>query len=299
MLRKSLAAYYATLGLQSGDSPEKIKQAYRTLVRQWHPDKFTHDRRLQQTAEAKLKNINEAYAVLRGLGQYASSHTQPSNTGAQTARTYSAGSSGAGRTYSAGSSSAGRTYTSASSSTAGRTYTAAGANRPGQSTTAQSGPSTTWHSAPVSRNRKSYFFRLAPVGLLYGLLILSNVFNSTSTHSAPAELPSTPPSTSQFTDIMPIITNAQRALDEFNRQNPAAGRKEPRIKLPVVPLRYRDTVKLQREIFGAAAKPMTYKRVINSVNVDWPGFKIADLAAEKQDINSKPLPVPIVPSGPK
>ena len=58
MLRKSLADYYAILGLQPGVSPETIKRAYRAQVRQWHPDKFTHDCRLQQTAEAKLKDIN-------------------------------------------------------------------------------------------------------------------------------------------------------------------------------------------------------------------------------------------------
>jgi len=48
-------------------TPEQLKQAYRDLVRIWHPDRFAHDRRLQLKAESKLKEINEAYEQLQSL----------------------------------------------------------------------------------------------------------------------------------------------------------------------------------------------------------------------------------------
>lgn len=52
--------YYATLGIQKSASEADIKQAYRKLSKQWHPDKHKGDK----TAESKFKEINEAYEVL-------------------------------------------------------------------------------------------------------------------------------------------------------------------------------------------------------------------------------------------
>jgi curved DNA-binding protein CbpA len=59
------------LALRPGASPSEIKEAYRDLVKVWHPDRFGNDLRLRQKAELQLKSINEAYRVLRsnsGLG---------------------------------------------------------------------------------------------------------------------------------------------------------------------------------------------------------------------------------------
>ncbi len=64
---KNLWEYLAVLGLAPGASADDVRTAYRSLVKQWHPDKFTHDRRSQIKAEEKLKEINEAYAALRCL----------------------------------------------------------------------------------------------------------------------------------------------------------------------------------------------------------------------------------------
>jgi curved DNA-binding protein len=52
--------YYATLGVSKGASADEIKQAYRKLARKYHPDVNPNDK----TAEAKFKEVNEAYEVL-------------------------------------------------------------------------------------------------------------------------------------------------------------------------------------------------------------------------------------------
>jgi Flp pilus assembly protein TadD len=69
--------YYQILGLNPGASEEEIKQAYKDLVKVWHPDRFS-DPRLKEKANEKLKEINFAYEKLKSYiagnsRQYASS----------------------------------------------------------------------------------------------------------------------------------------------------------------------------------------------------------------------------------
>lgn len=52
--------YYEVLGLQKGAGDDEIKKAYRKLAKQYHPDLHPGD----AEAEAKFKEINEAYEVL-------------------------------------------------------------------------------------------------------------------------------------------------------------------------------------------------------------------------------------------
>jgi outer membrane protein assembly factor BamE (lipoprotein component of BamABCDE complex) len=59
--------YYEILELRSGASLEEVKRTYRDLVRVWHPDRFSHDPRLQQKTQEKLKEINEAYEKLQAF----------------------------------------------------------------------------------------------------------------------------------------------------------------------------------------------------------------------------------------
>ena len=58
---------YEVLGLKPSASIEEVKQAKRDLVKVWHPDRFPHDPRLQQMAQEKLKEINEAYEQLQSF----------------------------------------------------------------------------------------------------------------------------------------------------------------------------------------------------------------------------------------
>lgn len=52
--------YYEVLGVSKGASPDEIKKAYRKLAKQYHPDVNPNDKE----AEAKFKEVNEAYSVL-------------------------------------------------------------------------------------------------------------------------------------------------------------------------------------------------------------------------------------------
>src|SRR4051812_45399501 len=52
--------YYQVLGVARGASEKEIRQAYRRLARQYHPDLNPNDK----AAEARFKEIGEAYEVL-------------------------------------------------------------------------------------------------------------------------------------------------------------------------------------------------------------------------------------------
>lgn len=52
--------YYAILGLKKGATEAEIKSAYRKLVKKYHPDANPDD----PEAETKIKEVNEAFAVL-------------------------------------------------------------------------------------------------------------------------------------------------------------------------------------------------------------------------------------------
>ena len=53
--------YYAILEVNKNASTDEIKKSYRKLVKKWHPDANPNNR---AEAEAKIKEINEAYEVL-------------------------------------------------------------------------------------------------------------------------------------------------------------------------------------------------------------------------------------------
>src|SRR3546814_10303044 len=52
--------YYQTLGVKQDASDDDIKRAYRKLARKYHPDVSK-----ESDAEARMRDVNEAYDVLR------------------------------------------------------------------------------------------------------------------------------------------------------------------------------------------------------------------------------------------
>ena len=57
------ATFYQVLGIGPSASADEIKAAYRELVKRYHPDLF-HSPEAKTKATEKLRQINEAYAVL-------------------------------------------------------------------------------------------------------------------------------------------------------------------------------------------------------------------------------------------
>ena len=75
---------YKVLNIAPNASAEEVKKAYRDLARKYHPDHY-HGPDLEHMAEEKMKEINEAYAVI-----------QQQRKGGGTQQGYSSGSSGGG-----------------------------------------------------------------------------------------------------------------------------------------------------------------------------------------------------------
>jgi replication fork clamp-binding protein CrfC len=55
---------YSILGLQANASQAEVKQAYRTLVKKWHPDLFVNQPQLLKQAQEKMHLVNDAYTIL-------------------------------------------------------------------------------------------------------------------------------------------------------------------------------------------------------------------------------------------
>ena len=64
----STADYYSLLGVKRGASPADIKNEFRKLVFQYHPDRNPNDR----AAAERLKRVLEAYGVLSDSAKRAS-----------------------------------------------------------------------------------------------------------------------------------------------------------------------------------------------------------------------------------
>jgi tetratricopeptide (TPR) repeat protein len=94
--RMDIYRAYEVLGLMRGASQEEIKQAYRQLVKIWHPDGFTDTVKKQQ-AEERIKIINAAYKKLKSDASSFVNHpssnpatkTQPPNSPNQNNPQYS------------------------------------------------------------------------------------------------------------------------------------------------------------------------------------------------------------------
>lgn len=70
-MRKTIRAninHYETLGISSGASQNEVKQAYRKLAKQFHPDAQA-SAQTQQKSHDKIAQVNAAYEVLGDIGK--------------------------------------------------------------------------------------------------------------------------------------------------------------------------------------------------------------------------------------
>lgn len=66
---------YSVLGVSRDASEEEIKQAYRKLAKQYHPDLHPND----EQAAKKMAEINAAYEQIQNPSQYTNTYSQDSN----------------------------------------------------------------------------------------------------------------------------------------------------------------------------------------------------------------------------
>lgn len=58
---------YEVLEISPGASPEEIKSAYHRMAKQWHPDRFTGEAKLD--AERRFRVLAEAFSMLRNVAR--------------------------------------------------------------------------------------------------------------------------------------------------------------------------------------------------------------------------------------
>ncbi|WP_300381527.1 J domain-containing protein [Clostridium sp.] len=81
---------YEVLGLKQGASQEEIKKAYRSLIKQYHPDQYNNNP-LKDLAEVKMREINAAYDELtkNGNSSYQNNNYQGSSSYQGSSNNYS------------------------------------------------------------------------------------------------------------------------------------------------------------------------------------------------------------------
>ncbi|MBE9205771.1 dynamin family protein [Nostoc sp. LEGE 06077] len=62
--KEKITRAYKILGVPQDATFADIKQAYKTLVKKWHPDLFVNQPQMQKQAQEKMRLFNEAYTVL-------------------------------------------------------------------------------------------------------------------------------------------------------------------------------------------------------------------------------------------
>jgi hypothetical protein len=65
MDENQIPAYLELFDLPDSFTEAELRQAYHDLVQVWHPDKHSHNERLRQKADEKMKEINQAYEALQ------------------------------------------------------------------------------------------------------------------------------------------------------------------------------------------------------------------------------------------
>lgn len=75
---------YSVLGVKHDASDDEIKEAYRNLVRKYHPDNYSDDNPLKDLANEKMQEVNEAYDEIQKMRENAKNN----NTDYDTSNSY-------------------------------------------------------------------------------------------------------------------------------------------------------------------------------------------------------------------
>ena len=81
---------YKVLGVSPNATDDEIKDAYRALVKKYHPDKFA-DKDLAELANEKMQEINSAYDEIQKMRAGGDSSGTTSSSGGQYYRTGATG----------------------------------------------------------------------------------------------------------------------------------------------------------------------------------------------------------------
>lgn len=65
MAGRTTEYYFEVLGVNRQSTKVEIRDAYRQLIKKWHPDKFPNDTEKNLEATEKSKLLNEAYYILK------------------------------------------------------------------------------------------------------------------------------------------------------------------------------------------------------------------------------------------
>ncbi len=74
---------YSILGVNYDASDDEVKEAYRNLVRKYHPDNYADDNPLKDLANEKMQEVNEAYDAIVKMREEAKNGTSSSSSSYQ------------------------------------------------------------------------------------------------------------------------------------------------------------------------------------------------------------------------